>query len=76
MTILSYLIQLEIRIDNPARQLKLRGTQQKKLYPIFTKQELESILSVSKTEIMAATESLKRIKEQEELELQEELQLF
>jgi multidrug resistance efflux pump len=31
------------------------------------KQELESILSVSKTEIMAATESLKRIKEQEEL---------
>jgi site-specific recombinase XerD len=39
----NYLIQIEIRIDNPARQIKLQGTKTKKLYPIFTKQELESI---------------------------------
>jgi site-specific recombinase XerD len=41
----NYLIQNETRTDNPARQIKLRGTKTKKLYPIFTKQELESIYS-------------------------------
>lgn len=41
----NYLISTEQRTDNPARQIKLRGTKAKKLYPIFTKQELESIYS-------------------------------
>ena len=38
-----YLIQNEIRNDNPAKHIKIRGTKQKQLYPIFTKEELESI---------------------------------
>jgi site-specific recombinase XerD len=38
-----YLIQNEIRNDNPAKHIKIRGTKQKHLYPIFTKEELESI---------------------------------
>ncbi len=38
-----YLIQQEIKNDNPCRHIKIRGTKQKHLYPIFTKEELESI---------------------------------
>jgi site-specific recombinase XerD len=38
-------IQSEIRQDNPAKHIKIRGTKHKTLYPIFSKQELESILS-------------------------------
>lgn len=38
-----YLISKEIRNDNPAKHIKIRGTKQKHLYPIFTKEELESI---------------------------------
>lgn len=33
----------EQREDNPAKHIKLRGTRHKSLYPIFSKQELESI---------------------------------
>jgi site-specific recombinase XerD len=36
-------IQAEQREDNPARHIKIRGTKNRTLYPIFTKQELESI---------------------------------
>ena len=36
-------IQNERREDNPARHIKIRGTKSKKLYQIFTKQELESL---------------------------------
>lgn len=39
----NYVMKAKIREDNPARQIKLRGTKAKKLYPIFTKQELESL---------------------------------
>lgn len=38
-----YLIGNEIRNDNPAKHIKIRGAKQKHLYPIFTKEELESI---------------------------------
>lgn len=38
-----YLIQQEIRNDNPAKHIKIRGAKTKKLYPIFTKEELESM---------------------------------
>lgn len=38
-----YLISKEIRNDNPAKHIKIRGTKHKQLYPIFTKEELESI---------------------------------
>lgn len=38
-----YLIANEIRNDNPAKHIKIRGTKQKHLYSIFTKEELESI---------------------------------
>jgi site-specific recombinase XerD len=38
-------IQSEVRQDNPAKHIKIRGTKHKTLYPIFSKQELESILS-------------------------------
>lgn len=38
-----YLIANEIRNDNPAKHIKIRGAKQKHLYPIFTKEELESI---------------------------------
>ena len=36
-------IQTERRTDNPAKHIKIRGTKHKILYPIFTKQELESL---------------------------------
>ncbi len=36
-------IQTGQREDNPANHIKIRGTKTKTLYPIFTKQELESI---------------------------------
>ena len=36
-------IEAERREDNPAKHIKIRGTQGKVLYPIFSKQELESI---------------------------------
>ena len=36
-------IQAGQREDNPARHIKIRGTKSRMLYPIFTKQELESI---------------------------------
>jgi integrase/recombinase XerD len=39
----NYVIHIEAREDNPARQIKLRGTKAKKLYPILSKQELEAI---------------------------------
>lgn len=39
----NYQIHYEKRNDNPAKQIKIRGTRTKKLYPIFTKQELESL---------------------------------
>lgn len=38
-----YVLHLEVRTDNPARQIKLRGTKSKKLYPILNIQELESL---------------------------------
>lgn len=38
-----YQIQHQKRNDNPAEHIKIRGTKAKKLYPIFTKQELESL---------------------------------
>jgi site-specific recombinase XerD len=38
-------IQSELRQDNPAKHIKIRGTKHKTLYPIFSKQELESVLS-------------------------------
>jgi site-specific recombinase XerD len=47
-------IQSEIRQDNPAKHIKIRGTKHKTLYPIFSKQELESILSQYK--ILDATD--------------------
>lgn len=36
-------IQVGHREDNPANHIKIRGTKNRVLYPIFTKQELESI---------------------------------
>jgi site-specific recombinase XerD len=39
----NYLLSIDQRADNPTSQIKLRGTKQKKLYPIFTKQELEGL---------------------------------
>jgi site-specific recombinase XerD len=36
-------IQAGQREDNPARHIKIRGTKNRTLYPIFTKQEMESI---------------------------------
>lgn len=39
----SWQIEAERREDNPAKHIKIRGTQGKVLYPIFSKQELESI---------------------------------
>lgn len=36
-------IDEERREDNPAKHIKIRGTKGRTLYPIFTKQELESI---------------------------------
>jgi site-specific recombinase XerD len=36
-------IQAEKRADNPASHIKIRGTQGRNLYPIFSKQELEGI---------------------------------
>lgn len=47
----NYLLSIEIRIDNPARQIKIRGAKTKKLHNIFTKQELESIYHNYKTDI-------------------------
>jgi len=38
-----YQIQTGQREDNPGKHIKIRGTKNKMLYPIFTKQELESI---------------------------------
>ena len=46
----NYLMSIEIRIENPARQIKLQGTKTKKLYNLFTKQELENIYHNYKTE--------------------------
>lgn len=39
----NYLTSTEAREDNPARQIKLRGTRRKRLYPLFSKQELEQL---------------------------------
>lgn len=39
----SYQIENEIRIDNPAKHIKIRGLKYQHLYQIFTKEELESI---------------------------------
>lgn len=39
----SWQIEVEHREDNPAKHIKIRGTQGKILYPVFSKQELESI---------------------------------
>jgi len=36
-------IQVEHREDNPAKHIKIRGTKGRTLYPIFSKQELESL---------------------------------
>lgn len=36
-------IQTEQREDNPAKHIKIRGTKNKMLYPLYTKQELESL---------------------------------
>jgi site-specific recombinase XerD len=36
-------IQTEKREDNPAKHIKIRGTKSRTLYPILTKQELESL---------------------------------
>jgi site-specific recombinase XerD len=38
-----YQIQAEQREDNPAKHIKIRGTKNKMLYPLYTKQELESL---------------------------------
>jgi site-specific recombinase XerD len=38
-----YQIQNEQRENNPAKHLKIRGTKHKMLYPLYTKQELESL---------------------------------
>jgi site-specific recombinase XerD len=38
-----YLIHTQQREDNPAKAIKIRGTKTKNQYPIFSKQELESI---------------------------------
>jgi integrase/recombinase XerD len=38
-----YQIQNEQRENNPAKHIKIRGTKHKMLYPVFTKQELESL---------------------------------
>jgi len=38
-----YQVQHQKREDNPARQIKIRGAKTKNLYPIFTKQELETL---------------------------------
>lgn len=38
-----YQIGIEQRADNPAKHIKIRGTKNKILYPVFTKQELENI---------------------------------
>lgn len=38
-----YQIGIEQRSDNPAKHIKIRGTKNKILYPVFTKQELENI---------------------------------
>jgi integrase/recombinase XerD len=39
----NYQIQNEQRENNPAKHIKIRGTKHKMLYPIYTKQELESL---------------------------------
>jgi site-specific recombinase XerD len=39
----NYQIQAEQREDNPAKHIKIRGTKNKMLYPLYTKQELESL---------------------------------
>lgn len=38
-----YQIQNEQRENNPAKHIKIRGTKHKMLYPLYTKQELESL---------------------------------
>src|SRR5690606_16197968 len=38
-----YQIQHDKRNDNPAQHIKIRGIKKRALYPIFTKQELESL---------------------------------
>jgi len=45
---MNYQIQHNHRTDNPAKNLKLRGTKQKKLYPILSKQELEQLYNTYK----------------------------
>ena len=39
----NYQIEQELRADNPAKHIKIRGVKRQHLYPIFTKEELESI---------------------------------
>lgn len=43
-------MSIEIRIENPARQIKIQGKKTKKLYNLFAKQELENIYHNYKTE--------------------------
>lgn len=38
-----YQIENGHRADNPAKHIKIRGIKRKKLYPLFTKEELESL---------------------------------
>jgi site-specific recombinase XerD len=47
----NYLVSIEVRTENPATQIKLRGVKTKKLYNLFTKQELESIYHNYPTEV-------------------------
>lgn len=46
----NYLVSIEVRTDNPARQIKLKGTKTKKLHNILSKQELEQLYHNYKTE--------------------------
>lgn len=39
----NYQIEQELRADNPAKHIKIRGLKHQHLYPLFTKEELESI---------------------------------
>jgi site-specific recombinase XerD len=39
----SWQLEEQLRIDNPAQHIKIRGAQGRKLYPIFSKEELERL---------------------------------
>jgi site-specific recombinase XerD len=42
-TYFDYQIEKQQREDNPAKHIKIRGVKRQKLYPLFTKEELESL---------------------------------